>query len=455
MNKSKKALIKTYKEMAPAIFVAMIATGLGFLALFTSDVPMIADFGKMLTIGIVISFLVASLFLLPLIFVRDKHFSDEYKVKKSKKKKSMFLYHMTKFILKFKYLIIVLAFSLAIFGIVLDQSVRVETDVETFMPQNSEALEDIHILRERMGSTDQIVLVFESQNVISQENLDFVGMIISDLNQEYKDQIVQINSLLTLANQMDTDMNEENIQSLMASLPDQQTKVWINEDQNKMVVQLMIEKMDTLDLDDFLIDLDQYLSSVETNEIMITMTGQAMIDVAMISSLTTGRYTITLLGMLAVFIGLLIIYRNFFKALTPLIPITLIIGWSGLIMYSLDIAYTPLTATLGALIIGIGTEFTILIMDRYYKKANDYMPRDEIIADSVQMIGKPILISAITTIGGFSALIISDFEILKNFGIMTVINLVLAIISTLIIMPIVLYIQAKIRRKFSLKKRLK
>ncbi|MGE4572629.1 MAG: RND family transporter [Candidatus Izemoplasmatales bacterium] len=452
MNKSKKALIKTYKEMAPAIFVAMIATGLGFLALFTSDVPMIADFGKMLTIGIIISFIVASLFLLPLVFVRDKHFSNDNKIKKSKNKKSFFLYHMTRFILKFKYLIIIIAFSLAIFGLVLDQSVRVETDVETFMPQNSVALDDIHELRDRMGSTDQIILVFESDNMISEENIVFVNTQINILSDKYSDHIVQINSLLSLASQMGQDLSESSIESLLDTLSEEQSKVWINEDHSKMVVQLMIEKMETLDLEDFLIALDEYLNSVENNEINITLTGQAMIDVAMISSLTSGRYTITLLGMLAVFLGLLIIYRNFFKAITPLIPITLIIGWSGLIMYTLDIAYTPLTATLGALIIGIGTEFTILIMDRYYKNINDYMPVDEVIADSIQMIGKPILISAITTMGGFSALIISDFEILKNFGIMTVINLILAIISTLLIMPIVLYIQTRMRTKFKFKR---
>ncbi len=451
-NNPKKALLKTYKEMAPAILVAMIATGLGFLALYTSEVPMIADFGKMLTIGIIVSFIIASLFLLPLLFIRDKHFPKEVKENQKVKKQSKFLYHFTMNILKFKYIIIVLAFALAIFGIIFDQKVRVETDVETFMPQDSEALEDIYELRDRVGSTDQIAIVFESDHIISDENLIIIENQVSYLNTNYIDQVVRVNSLLTLAETMNRTINEVNIQDMINTLPEEQIKVWVNDDQTKMVVQLMIEKMETNDLDGFLNELDVYFSSLESENLNIVITGQAVIDVTMISSLTTGRYTITLLGMLAVFLGLLLIYRNFFKAITPLIPITLIIGWSGLIMYTLDIAYTPLTATLGALIIGIGTEFTILIMDRFNKTVNEYIPLDETIAETVQTIGKPILISAITTIGGFSALIISDFEILKNFGIMTVINLVLAIISTLMIMPIVLYIQTKTRIKFKLKR---
>jgi hypothetical protein len=455
MSKEKSTLKQTYKEMAPAIFVAMIATGLGFLALYTSDVPMIADFGKMLTLGIVVSFVIASLFLLPLLFVRDHHFdkrksnNKNNKNNNNNKKRTNYLYKFTKIVLKLKYFILFLGISLAIFGIVVDQKVRVETDVETFMPQDSKALDDIHELRDRMGSTDQISIIFKSDNIISNEHLDTMTSEINYLTQTYSSNILQINSLLSLAKSMDYDISEESLNSLIEQLPEAQTKTWINEENTYMVIQLMIEKMQVESLEDFIDELNNHFEENRDEDLSVIVTGQATIDVSMISSLTSGRYVITLLGMLAVFLGLLIIYRNPIRALTPLVPITLIIGWSGLIMYMLDIAYTPLTATLGALIIGIGTEFTILIIDRFEKNKKDYMPVDETIADSIQMIGKPILISAITTIGGFSALIISDFEILKNFGIMTVINLVLAVIATLIMMPVILYFQARIRFKYS------
>src|SRR5690625_7272878 len=76
----------------------------------------------------------------------------------------------------------------------------------------------------------------------------------------------------------------------------------------------------------------------------------------------------TLLGMGLVFFSLLLIYRHPIKAFLPLLPIIFIVGWSGLAMYFLDVSYTPLTATLGALIIGIGTEFTVLVMERFYEE---------------------------------------------------------------------------------------
>ncbi|TMN23885.1 hypothetical protein FFL34_13250 [Lentibacillus cibarius] len=39
-----------------------------------------------------------------------------------------------------------------------------------------------------------------------------------------------------------------------------------------------------------------------------------------------------------------------------------------------------------------------------------------------KQIGKAIFASALTTIGGFSALLVSDFVILNNFGIMISLN---------------------------------
>src|SRR5699024_7640751 len=87
-NKAKKSLYKTIKKMVPAIFTAMTATILGFIALSTSPVPMIQDFGKMLTVGMIISFLLALFFLLPILFVRDHFFTPKTKDKINKSKKA-------------------------------------------------------------------------------------------------------------------------------------------------------------------------------------------------------------------------------------------------------------------------------------------------------------------------------------------------------------------------------
>ena len=51
-----EAVIDTIKHTGPAVLIALIITALGFFSLFTSSVPMIQDFGKLLMIGIAMLF---------------------------------------------------------------------------------------------------------------------------------------------------------------------------------------------------------------------------------------------------------------------------------------------------------------------------------------------------------------------------------------------------------------
>ena len=53
------AVIETVKHTGPAVLIALIITALGFVSLFTSSVPMVQDFGKLLMIGIIMCFLVS------------------------------------------------------------------------------------------------------------------------------------------------------------------------------------------------------------------------------------------------------------------------------------------------------------------------------------------------------------------------------------------------------------
>ena len=68
-----QALIKTLKKTVPAVLTAMISTALGLLSLYGSKVPMINDFGSMLTIGIIFAFIIGAVTTaIAMIFIRTK-----------------------------------------------------------------------------------------------------------------------------------------------------------------------------------------------------------------------------------------------------------------------------------------------------------------------------------------------------------------------------------------------
>ncbi|WP_085505434.1 efflux RND transporter permease subunit [Thalassobacillus devorans] len=443
-NQSEESLHRTVTKMVPAVMTALIATALGFISLYTSPVPMIQDFGKMLTVGMIVSFFVGLFLLIPILFTRDYFFGSK-KTKTVRRKGAgkgdRFLDKFTKQLIKLRWLIILLAILTAALGIWVDTDAGVETDVESFMPQDDQALADIHKIRDVIGTTDQVSIVYKGEDVINKDVMTWVDSVSESLDDDFSE-VVDAKSITTAIKQMnDGELPEDgDWASQLEDMPADQSKLLINEEHTQGVINVGIKHLESEPLQEFLKDMETYLEENEAAEVETTITGKSVLDVEMISALTSGRYQMTLLGMGLVFLGLLILYRHPVKAFIPLVPIILIIGWSGGAMYFLGIDYTPLTATLGALIIGIGTEFTVLIMERYYEEREKGNSAEVAVRISNQKIGKAIFTSALTTIGGFSALLISDFVILSNFGLMTLINISLALFSTVVVMPVVLII---------------
>ncbi|SES12582.1 efflux RND transporter permease subunit [Salipaludibacillus aurantiacus] len=474
-SQARKSLKITIQKMAPAVLTALVATALGFIALYTSPVPMIQDFGKMLSLGMVISFVAGIFILIPLLFIRDGFFREterknEHKTT-SKSTFDRFLNWWTNKVMVFRWLILIVAIGLAALGIMLDLEAPAETDVETFMPQESEALADINYVREVLGSTSQVSLIYEGEDILSDATLTWVENISEDIAAEFPNEVVQIQSLPELLETMEQEKNSFEVISsysadgleetasvnkgdLIESLPEDHRNRFINPDNTKGVIHIGIKKMPTEELEAFVDELESFIESNRIGSLETTLTGQSILDLEMVTALTTGRYQMTLLGMALVFLGLLAIYRRPVKAMIPLLPILLIVGWSGLAVYGLGIEYTPLTATLGALIIGIGTEFTILLMERYDEERQAGASNRTAILIANQKIGKAIFASALTTIGGFSALLFSDFAILSDFGMMTLINIGLALISTILVLPALLMIVGQLIYRKKLKQSL-
>ena len=104
-------------------------------------------------------------------------------------------------------------------------------------------------------------------------------------------------------------------------------------------------------------------------------------------------------------------------------------------MYLAGIDFNPLTAVLGALIAGIGTEFTVLLRRQYDEERSEGLAPADAMHEASIKVGRAITASAFTVMGGFGALALSDFLLLRDFGIATLINVFLALAATLLLLP--------------------
>ena len=131
----------------------------------------------------------------------------------------------------------------------------------------------------------------------------------------------------------------------------------------------------------------------------------AQADSALSSS---GRRLLTLVvGLLAVGLVLLLIFRNVSRALVPLVPIALATGWSALILFATRIPLNPMSATLGALVIAISTEFSVLLAERHRQERAAGFELADALARTYRSTGRAVLASGVTAIVGFGVLIAS------------------------------------------------
>lgn len=439
LSKHDYALQSTLRAMVPAVGTALIVTILGFVALFLSPVPMVADFGKMLAIGVSVSFAAAIFLLVPILYIRDRFSQNEGKAKTAGPPDLLqrILEANTKAVLRAGAVIILIALVATVLGLWADGQVGVQTDVETFMPQNSGALQDVHALRDVLGSTDQVVLLLRGDDLLSPRAVSWIDQITEGARKEFPQGVTaaqSVTSIMRSANEGKLFADEREARDFVSSLPPEQRKLFIHDDYKDAIVQLNIRHLEVSEADRFLTDLRSYVAHPPEG-VTVSVTGKSVVDVAMISALTSGRHEMTLAGIALVFVGLLVLYRHPIKALIPIFPIALIIGWSGGTMYLLNMSYTPLTATMGALIIGIGTEFTVLLLERYCEERRLGFPEREAMLVATRQIGKAIVASGLTVVGGFSALLVSNFVILRDFGFLTLVNMAFSLITTLVILP--------------------
>ena len=142
-----------------------------------------------------------------------------------------------------------------------------------------------------------------------------------------------------------------------------------------------------------------------------------------------------LAGLVAVALVLLAVYRRLERAWVPLVPVALATGWSALVLFALRVPLNPMSATLGALVLALSTEFAVLLDGRYREERRAGDGVAAALARTYRSTGATVLASGATAIAGFAVLALSDVRMLREFGIVTVVDLSVSLLGVLAVLP--------------------
>ncbi len=469
----------------PTIATAGIATAVGFLVLLLSPVPMVRGFGALTVVGILLALACAITagFAALVRFGEPRRAPDDLppaapRVRASVRSAAaavsesrlgeavarrwwtlrtrtlMRAERSLAYAVERPRRILAVGLAIAVVGLALDTQSEVVSDVRELVPRDLQALEDVNALQEATGVSGEIDVTVRAADItkpevvawmtsFQRETLAAAGYKSGDTCRQAKDppQLCPALSLPDIFRSIDA-RNERQIDGLLDSVPAYYSQGVITRDRKVANLAFGI-RLGSLEEQKKVVD--QIKERLDPPPgVQASVVGLPVLAADANAALSDPlRRALTLLAALAaVFLVLLAFRRSRREAAVPLIPIALATGWSagllfvlGLLPGPFEVKLNPMSVTLGALVIAISTEFSVLLSARYRQERDAGAPPARAIELTYTSTGAAVLASGATAIAGFAALMASDIRMLRDFGILTVVDLSVSLLGVMLVLP--------------------
>lgn len=220
-------------------------------------------------------------------------------------------------------------------------------------------------------------------------------------------------------------------------------KSLISKDKTTVMVSFKLDKK-SREIDDIKKAIDQRLSNVTVSHYL---TGEDFINNDYLKASQGGVEKSAILTVLFILIVLVIMFRSVVTPFISLIAVVFSYLCSmGIAAQLIDKAGFPLTSLTQMLLIlilfGIGTDYNILLFNRFKEELSKGLSVDDAIVSTYQTAGKTIVYSMLTVFIAFVALVFSQSPIYRS-GIVVVIGVVFLLLEMITLTPFAMKLLGK------------
>ena len=458
-------LILTTNKMFWPILYTVLTTIIAFLSLIFSEIKPIIDFGWMMTLGLITSFIITFTLLPSLI-----NFVPKEKISLKEYKDSKITSFFSKISRNNSKIIFIITGIIIIFSLVGISRLEVENSFINYFSKKTEIYKGMKLIDEKLGGTTplEVILKFPKKEENEKEDDDEFDDWEDDNDQNdekywftkdkidrissvhnYLDGLPEIGKVLSFSSIIDvaTLLNNNKplgtleMGVLYSKIPQSiKTEIidpYISIKDNEARISLrIIDSQENLKRNELIKKINYDLKNkIGLKENEFKLGGVLILFNNLLQSLFKSQILTLGLVMIGIFGMFLILFRNIKLSLIGVVPNFIaaffILGIIGLLEIPLDM----MTITIAAITIGIAVDNSIHYIYRFkeeYKNSNDYNKTIELCHSTV---GRAILNTSITIVFGFSILVLSKFIPTIYFGIFTGLAMLLAMISVLTLLP--------------------
>ena len=457
----------TTNKMFWPILYTVLTTVIAFLSLIFSEIKPIIDFGWMMTMGLITSFIITFTLLPSLVnFVPKENISlNVYKESKI----TLFFSNISQKNQKIIFTITGLVIILSLIGI---SRLQVENSFINYFNKKTEIYKGMKLIDEELGGTTplEIILKFpkKEKNILDDQDefdddwgdesnnesdekywftKDKIDKIASVHN--YLDSLPEIGKVLSFSSIIDvaTLLNNNKplgtleMGVLYSKIPESikteiiDPYISIKDNEARINVRIIDSKKD-LRRNDLIKKINYDLQNkLGLNEKEFKLAGVLILFNNLLQSLFKSQILTLGLVMIGIFSMFVVLFRNIKLSLIGVVPNFIaaffILGIIGLLGIPLDM----MTITIAAITIGIAVDNSIHYIYRFKEEFKSTKNYNDTIKICHSTVGKAILNTSITIVFGFSILVLSKFIPTIYFGIFTGIAMLLAMISVLTLLP--------------------
>jgi uncharacterized protein len=437
----------------PPIATAGMVGAAGLLALLTSQVPMMRGFGVLAGVGIVLA-LVAALTLIPVAL------AWAVTVARSRRRapgrpppvlpglvtvatsriegRARGTFAM---VLRRPRRVLWVALGVAVLGWALGTQAPVVSDLTRLVPSDRHEIDDARTLESLSGSAGQVNVLVHGDDLSDPRAIAWMaryqGRMLArhGYSERRRCRAAELCPGLSLTNLFlgGLPRTAQQARRALRSLPTYFAGNVITPDRRTANIGFVLSKMSAERQRKVIDDMRSRLDP--PRGLTAELAGAPVVAAATDAGLRDGRWTLGLAALLVVFGVLVGLYRRVERALVPLVPALLATGWAALAVWVLQVPVNPLSVALSAILLALGGALATLLYGRYLEaRASGLAPAQSV--ERAWSDSMPIVVSAAVVTGaGFLATTASDYKILRDFGVVTVLGLALELLALVLVLP--------------------
>lgn len=442
LNHAPHPIQSAARGLGPALLIVTFDAVFAFMALWFSKVPAVRQFGSLMVVGVMAVCICSLMLTLAVLGIREYRSPTKARDRNTGVL-SRLVVRLSGLTPKFAVPAIAAAVLIFVSGITLEGKLVVQPDPIKWLNPNSAAVKAIMTLESVTGSDNQIGIIVNTTHPFSQRTVDFVTQLTEVEGHKYGSilypgagLISSADGFLTVPGADVVPPTASEIEEFYRLAPKALQKVMVASNGGALNVILLSRTNDFNALEPIIENLKT--DAPPPPGISLAPGGIGVVGVGLLENLAKSRALLTYLALVFVGVFLALRLRSIIRSLLSLIPVLIAVGGVTLFAIALHVTLSPLTAVSGPLVVAVCTEFTSLILLRFVEERNRGRAPREAMTVTASRTGRAFMVSAMTAAAGIVVVASSSMPMLRDFGIVMALNVTVALLSALIVLPPVL-----------------